>query len=97
MAARQADVAVPANTWTLLTDGATTGNITISSRYHYDLFLKPTTDGTAPTTMAGAVAYYPRQGESGKTIAELFPGLTSPSRVWAYCSEATVVNVSHAA
>ena len=95
MAARNADVAVAANTWTALTDGDVSGNITISSRYHYDIFLKAAVDGTTPTTFAGAVAYNARMGEQGKTIAELFPGLSSPDRIFAYCSEATVVNVSH--
>jgi hypothetical protein len=96
MAARQGDVAVAANTWTLLTDGAMTGNITVSSRYHYDIFFKPTTDGTTPTSMAGAVAYSPRMGETGKTIAELFPGLTSPDRLWGHAPLGGKISVSHA-
>ena len=95
MTARNADVAVPSKTWTRITDGDITSAITIQSRYHYDILLKPTTDTSAPSNASGAFLYRPASGEL-RTLSELFPGLSGADNLWAWCTEATVVTISHA-
>jgi hypothetical protein len=95
MAARNTNVSVAAKTWTALTDGDVTGNITFQIASGTEFYIKATTDGTEPTNLNGALRYRPGEGETGKTIAEIFPGLTSPDRLWAYGTFAGAITVSH--
>ncbi len=96
MAARNADVPVPAKDWTRLTDGDIASAVTIQSRYPYDILLKPTSDTTKPTNFSGSFLYRPGAGEL-RTIEELCPGVAGADNIWAWCTEATLVTVSHAA
>lgn len=96
MAATNTTVSVPANTWTQLTT-ADASAITFQNTSPYTILVKATTDGTAPTTQTDALRYGPGEGETNLTIANKWLGLTSPDRVWAYCSNnAATVFVSHA-
>ena len=93
--AQNTTIAVPAATWTQLTDADIT-SITFQNIGSNHILVKATTDGTAPTDYAGAIRYNPGQGERNVAISDLFPGLAGRDRLWAYATEATQVVVSHA-
>lgn len=81
--------------WTQITDADVTGNITFQNRSQHPITIKATTDTTAPTNGNGGIVYGPGEGEQGKTIAELFPGLTSPDRLWGHAPLGGKISVSH--
>lgn len=93
--AQNTTVDVPAATWTQLTD-ADISAITFQNLGGNYCLIKGTTDTSAPTTTAGAIRYNPGQGERNVTLSDLFPGIASVDRVWAYAADATAVMVSHA-
>ena len=93
--AQNTTIAVPAATWTQLTDADIT-SITFQNIGSNHILVKATTDGTAPTDYAGAIRYNPGQGERNVAISDLFPGLAGRDRLWAYATDATQVVVSHA-
>lgn len=93
--AQNTTVDVPAATWTQLTD-ADISSITFQNLGGNYCLIKGTTDGTAPTSTAGAIRYNPGQGERNATMTDLFPGITGVDRLWAYAADATAVMVSHA-
>lgn len=96
MAAFNATVAVPANTWTLLNAADATA-ITFQNTSAHQILIAGTVDTTAPTNQADVLRYGPGDGETNLTMANKFLGLTSPDRLWAYCSnQAATVFVSHA-
>lgn len=96
MAARNADVSVPRNTWTQLTDSDVTA-ITFLNTGARSVFIQATVGAVAPSTLSGALIYPPGFGEdSSKTLAQLFPGVSGATRVYAYSDSATIVKVSHA-
>jgi hypothetical protein len=96
MAAQHRDIPIPAKTWVQLNDGDITSAMTIQSRYPYDILLKPGTTTTLPSNQAGAFLYRPGAGEL-RSIASLCPGVSGADNIFAWCSEATIVTVSHAA
>lgn len=96
MTARNASVAIPAAAWTLITNGAVTTAVTFQNNGGHPLKVKATTDATTPTDDDGHLLYNPGFGAQGLTIAELFPGLTSPNRLWAYGVFGGSMAVSHA-
>lgn len=57
-----------------------------------------TTTAVAPTSMAGCVELKPGEGfATNFTLAQLFPGVTTPSHLYAVSpSDTSVVSVSHA-
>ena len=94
-------IAVPAATWTQLTDADIT-SITFQNIGGAYILVKATTDGTAPTNTDGAIRYNPGQGERNVAMSDLFPGLSGADRLWAWSdvpppfrNDARVV-VSHA-
>lgn len=86
---------IAADTWTMVTDADVT-SITFQNVSQSEIWVKATTDTTAPTSMSGALKYFPAMGESARSLADLFPGLTGRDRLWVYCDEAASVMVSHA-
>jgi hypothetical protein len=88
-------VTVTASTWTQLTD-ADISSITFQNVGGNFIYIKATTDTTAPTNFTGAYRYNPGQGERNVSLADLFPGLSGADRVWAWAENATSVVVSHA-
>lgn len=68
--------------YTQLTDADAT-NFTVQNKGPDRIFLNATTDGTAPTTDAGA--FIVRGGEAlvNESVANVWRGLTSPDRLWA--------------
>lgn len=93
--AQNTTVTLTAGTWTQLTD-ADISALTFQNRSGYHMLVKATTDTTAPTDTAGAIRYNPGQGERNVLLADLFPGLTAPVRIWALSDQAIEVAVSHA-
>jgi hypothetical protein len=93
--AQNTDITVAAATWTQLTDADVAGDITFQNKTGDAIFVKATVDTTAPTNFNGAIRYENLEGETGQTIAELFPGLTSPDRLWAWSHPGGKVAVSH--
>jgi len=93
--AQQGRVSVPASTWTQVTNGDVT-NITFQCFANAPVFIKATAGAVAPTTTEGALRYRSGYGEVDKAIASLFPGVTSPTRVYAFCEAGAQVEVGHA-
>lgn len=91
------NITVPANTWTQLTDADVT-SITFQhvGKPGADLLVKATTDATAPTDATGALFYPYGMGERNVALSDLFPGISSRDRLWAFSSSGTTVMVSHA-
>jgi hypothetical protein len=87
--------ALTAGTWTQLTDADVT-EITFQNVSQDAIRVKVTAGATAPTTFTGSIVYYPGQGERKVAIADLAPGVSSPTRVYAFCNSAASVMVSHA-
>lgn len=86
---------IAAGTWVLLTDADVTA-ITFQNVSDFYVYIKATTDTTAPTSLDGAVKYSPGQGERAVAMADLFPGISGADRLWAYARENASVMVSHA-
>lgn len=93
--AQNTTVTVPSATWTQITDANVT-SITFQNLGGNYCLIKSTSNTTAPTTTTGAIRYNPGQGERNVALSDLFPGVTSAARVWAYATDATAVMVSHA-
>ena len=91
---RNTTVAAPAATWTQLTDANVT-SITFQNVCDFNVWIKGTTNTTAPTDLTGALRYPPGQGELNREMADLFPGLAA-QRVWIYGDTGVSVMVSHA-
>lgn len=82
--AQSTDVTLTAATWTQITNADATGNITFQNKTGDRLWVKATVNTTQPTNFDGSIAYEPLQGESLKTLAQIFTGLTSPVRLWGW-------------
>ena len=90
-------VNLTAATWTQLTDADITSITFQVFASAGPVFIKATTDTTAPTTTAGAFVYQSGQGERNVALSDLFPGISARDRVWAYCEAAGAsVAFSHA-
>jgi hypothetical protein len=99
---RHADVALPKNTWVILTDSA---DATITGCRIQNLGTEvlsiqaaaTTTPPSGPSAADGAIRLRP--GEvlfSTDTTVNLFPGLTSPLHLFGFCARPGVASVSHA-
>jgi hypothetical protein len=88
------NITVPPDTWTLLTDADVTA-VTFQNMGN-DLLIKGTVGAVAPTTLLGAVSYFPGGGERNVLLSDLFPGVSGRNRLYAYSPGGTSVFVSHA-
>lgn len=93
--ARNTTITLTAGAWTQLTDADAT-NITFQNRGGTHMFVAGATDATPPTDFNGSIRYNPGQGERNVAIADLFLGLTTPDRLYAYADQGIDVFVSHA-
>jgi len=91
--AQNTTIAVPAKTWTLLTDSDVT-NLTFQVGGH--VAIAATVGAVPPTSLSGAVWYPEGTGESNTALAELFAGAVGATRVYAYSFGGSSVAVSHA-
>jgi len=82
--------------WTLLTDADATV-VTFQNLSPYPMQFKATADTTSPTSDIDGLVYQPGFGESSGDITALFPGVTTPVRLWAKGADNnSKVYVSHA-
>ena len=94
--ARNENVTVPAETWTQLTN-ANASAVRVSNLSGFRIELQATSDTTAPTVLDGTVPLDSGLTLNGDvTLASLYPGVTTPVRLWAFCRFAVEVSVSHA-
>jgi hypothetical protein len=94
--AQNTTVTLTADTWTQLTDADIT-SITFQVFGNNRVFIKATTDTTAPTNTTGAFIYQPGQGERNVAMSTLFPGISGADRLWAYAeTSGNSVSFSHA-
>jgi len=94
--ARNDNVAIPALTWTQLTNANTTA-IRVQSVILSEMTLQATNGVTAPTTQVGVIVLAGGAVLAADlTIAQLWPGVTGANRVWAFATAASVASVSHA-
>jgi hypothetical protein len=94
--ARNDNVAIPALTWTQLTNANATA-IRVQSVILSEMTLQATNGVTAPTTQVGAIVLAGGAVLAADlTIAQLWPGVTGANRVWAFATAASVASVSHA-
>ena len=94
--ARNDNVAIPALTWTQLTNANATA-IRVQSVSGSEMTLQATNGVTAPTTQVGAIVLAGGGVLAADlTIAQLWPGVTGANRVWAFATAASVASVSHA-
>ena len=94
--ARNDNVAIPALTWTQLTNANATA-IRVQSVSGSEMRLQATNGVTAPTTQVGVIVLAGGAVLAADlTIAQLWPGVTGANRVWAFATAASVASVSHA-
>lgn len=93
--AQNTTINTTANSWVLLTDSDIT-EISFQNVGSNHVLIKGTNGATPPSTTAGAFRYNPGQGERKAALADLFPGVTSPNRLYAYATEVVPIVVSHA-
>lgn len=91
-------VTVPAgNTWTELTDGENaSGAVSIQNRGSGQIIVTATATGTAPLATVVAGWIYTAGEADARTLADMFPGLTTPVRLWARSASECDVMVSYA-
>jgi hypothetical protein len=94
--AQNTTITAVANEWTQLTNADVTAITFQVMPSGFYVYIKATTDTTAPTDLSGAIKYSPGQGERNVDLADLFPGIAGANRVWAYARENASVMVSHA-
>lgn len=82
-------------TWTLLTD-SDVSKITFQNTGRLEILIKATESAVAPTDTLGALSYLAGIGERNVLLTDLFPGITTPARVYAICNKHGEVAVGHA-
>lgn len=94
--ARNDNVSIPAGVWTQLTNADVT-EIRVQNRSGYTVELMATADTTQPTNSEGAIVMPPNGLLAADiTLAQLWPGVSGAVRVWAKCTQAADLGVSHA-
>jgi len=93
--AQQTTIEMAAATWTQITNADVT-NITFQVAANAPVYFLGTAGATPPTATTGALTYYSGQGEISRTLADMFPGVTSVTRLYAYSPGRANVIVSHA-
>lgn len=96
--ARNEVVTFPAtDVWTELTDGEDAGAVVaIQNRGPYAIRVLATVDGTAPEASdVDGWVYEPGEADA-RTLAEMFPGIDTPVRLWARGRAGGPVMVSYA-
>lgn len=92
--AQNTTIAVPAQTWTRLTNAAAT-SITFQNNGGNPIVVKGTAGAVAPTTTAGSIVYGPGEGEMNAALADMFPGVALVDNVYVFSMTGAVVFVSH--
>ena len=94
--AQNTDITCTAGQWTLLTDSDVTA-LRAQNRSPWTIILQATSGTSEPSSVGGGVAL--RGGEillPDVPLSDLFPGVSSAARVWAYLDYYdAAVSVSH--
>ena len=97
MAARDAKVAIPRNTWTQVTNGAVTTDVSVALLNNATVFIQGTASASAPSTEDGLPLLSYGDGWSEATIAEKFPGVSGAQHLYAFSPDRAVdIYISHA-
>jgi len=89
-------VAVPANTWTQITNANATSISFQNVSAGYTVSIKGTVGATPPSNFEGAIQYPPGQRETNIALSNLFPGVSGANRIYVWCSNEAQVSVNHA-
>ena len=101
--AQHTTVSLNTGAWVQLTN-ADAAAARVQNQGPYEIYVQATANTTPPTAgaagLAGALYFRVSEGfEPTSTLANLFPGITSPVRLWAICTSPALsssVSVSHA-
>lgn len=96
---RHADVVVPPKAWTILTDSADASitAVRLMNIGDHPVRVQATATAVAPADAEGALEILPGQRiPATETLAQLFPGVTSPLHLYAWSEHGTIVSSSHA-
>ena len=95
--AQNATYGLTEGTYTLLTDSDATAVTVSNNSADEPVYLIPTTDTTAPTSLDGSIVLKAGDRIVNTTLANLFPGVTGVDRLWAYAhNPGASVMISHA-
>jgi chitodextrinase len=92
--ARSTTLDLAAYSWTQLTADDAAG-ITFQNLTGNNLWIQAMGSATAPTELKGSIVYKPDEGERNAALSDLFPGVTTPVRVYAWTEKGGPVFVSH--
>lgn len=92
---QNANVAVPAKTWTQITNGNITG-LRVQQQGPGAVLLQATVGAVAPSDAAGSYRLTEDEPAALLTLANIWPGVVGANRVYAWSEMATTVSVSHA-
>lgn len=93
--AQNANISVPANTWTQITNADATA-LTFFNNGECDVWLQGTVGAVSPTGGPDGIRYTPGQGSVNVTLANLFLGVTGVTRIYAFSKSNATVFVSQA-
>ncbi len=79
---------------TQLTDGDVTGKIMVQNRSGYSVLLQATSDVVAPADWGGAIEVQPYK-VFNEALADVFHGINTPVRLWAYSELGGTASVQH--
>lgn len=86
-------------TWTMVTNALTSAVCLQNQSGHHAIFVKATTNTTAPTTTDGAIRILPNQiVPADLTLAQLFPGIvTTTGHIWVLNNDIDcTISIGHA-
>jgi hypothetical protein len=98
---RAADVTVPKRVWTILTDpaDATITGVRLQNLGGFPVRIQAKADANAPETLSVQGSLILGPGEiiyATDTLANLFPGVTSPLHLFAWSPALVEISVNHA-
>lgn len=93
--AQQTTIELAPATWTQITDADVT-SITFQVAANDPVYLLGTVGAVAPSSLEGVLIYRSGQGEMARALSDMFPGVASATRLYAYCAGRADVIVSHA-
>ena len=82
MAAKNTNVDLTANTWTMISEDADVTTATFQNLGPSDIRVMGVAGAVTPTDTDDGVVYGVHQGEASRALVELFPGIT-PTRLYA--------------
>lgn len=88
-------IAVPQNTWTLMTNADVTSctfQVPLSARLPF--LIAGTVGAVPPASGDAAIAYAPGEGEYNISLTDMFPGIAA-TRLYVFSARETSIFVSH--